>query len=161
MSLSLLCNGKVLGLSLTCYNCYLDIGTMTIESVPHPFLYTTLRYELFLLYGHLLLVRRYTGKNQILDTIINGSGDTICWNQIILLEYYHIMQVYLMSCIELNLHTSQKYLGERLNRCRSIVFVGVFIMTPIYRRKSLMGPLVVWSEIKTFCWNITISCMFT
>ena len=29
---------KVLGLSLTCYKCYLDIGTMTIESVPHPLL---------------------------------------------------------------------------------------------------------------------------
>ena len=26
---------KVLGLSLTCYKCYLDIGIMTIESVPH------------------------------------------------------------------------------------------------------------------------------
>ncbi len=27
---------KVLVLSWTCYKCYLDIGTMTIESVPHP-----------------------------------------------------------------------------------------------------------------------------
>ena len=28
---------KVLGLSLTCYKCYLNIGTMAIESVPHHF----------------------------------------------------------------------------------------------------------------------------
>ncbi len=27
---------KVLGLSLTYYNCFLDIGTVTIESAPHP-----------------------------------------------------------------------------------------------------------------------------
>ncbi len=27
---------KVLGLSLTCYKCFLDVGTMPIESVPHP-----------------------------------------------------------------------------------------------------------------------------
>ncbi len=27
---------KVLDLSLTFYKCYLDIGAMTIESVPHP-----------------------------------------------------------------------------------------------------------------------------
>ncbi len=31
-----LCESKVLGLSLTREKCYLDIGTMTIESVPHP-----------------------------------------------------------------------------------------------------------------------------
>ncbi len=31
-----LSESKVLGLSLTCYKCFLDIGTMTIESVPHP-----------------------------------------------------------------------------------------------------------------------------
>ena len=31
-----LCEGKVPGLSLTCCKCYLDIGTMTTESVPHP-----------------------------------------------------------------------------------------------------------------------------
>ncbi len=115
----------------------------------------------WLLYGHLLLVNIYTGKNQIRDTIINGSGDKISWNQNILLENYHIMQVYLMSCIKLNLHTSQKYLGERLNRCRSIVFLWVFIITPIYRRQSWREPLLVWREIKTFCWNITISCRFT
>ncbi len=34
----LMIESKVLGLSLTCYKCYLDIGTMTIESVPLPFL---------------------------------------------------------------------------------------------------------------------------
>ncbi len=28
--------GLGLSLSLTCYKCFLDIGTMTIESVPHP-----------------------------------------------------------------------------------------------------------------------------
>ena len=28
---------KVLGLSVTWYECYLDIGTMTTEGVPHPF----------------------------------------------------------------------------------------------------------------------------
>ena len=32
----LLSENMVLGLSLTCYKCYLDIGTPTIESVPHP-----------------------------------------------------------------------------------------------------------------------------
>ena len=32
----LLSERKVLGLSLTCYNWFLDIGTMTIESTPHP-----------------------------------------------------------------------------------------------------------------------------
>ena len=32
----LLCESKVLGLSLTCYECYLDVGTIPIESVPHP-----------------------------------------------------------------------------------------------------------------------------
>ena len=31
-----LSESKVLGLSLTCYRCFLDIGTITIESVPHP-----------------------------------------------------------------------------------------------------------------------------
>ncbi len=31
-----LTNFEVLGLSLTCFKCYLDIWTMTIESVPHP-----------------------------------------------------------------------------------------------------------------------------
>ncbi len=33
-----LSESKGVGLSLTCYKCFLDIGTMTIESVPHPFL---------------------------------------------------------------------------------------------------------------------------
>ncbi len=32
----LLCESKVLGSSLTCNKCFLDVGTMTIESVPHP-----------------------------------------------------------------------------------------------------------------------------
>ncbi len=31
-----LCESKALGLSLTCCKRYVDIGTMTIESVPHP-----------------------------------------------------------------------------------------------------------------------------
>ncbi len=31
-----LSESKVLGLSLTYYKCFLDIGTMTIESAPHP-----------------------------------------------------------------------------------------------------------------------------
>ncbi len=31
-----LSESKALGLSWTCYECILDIGTMTIESVPHP-----------------------------------------------------------------------------------------------------------------------------
>ena len=31
-----LCDSKVLSLSLTCYKCNLNIGSMTIESVPHP-----------------------------------------------------------------------------------------------------------------------------
>ena len=32
----MLSESKVLGLSLTCFKCNLDIGTMTVESVPHP-----------------------------------------------------------------------------------------------------------------------------
>ena len=31
---------KGLGSSLTCYKCFLNIGTMSIESVPHPFRFT-------------------------------------------------------------------------------------------------------------------------
>ncbi len=33
-----LSESKVLGLSLTCYKWFLDIGTTTIESVPHPYI---------------------------------------------------------------------------------------------------------------------------
>ncbi len=32
----LLSESKVLGLSLQFYKCFLDIGIMTIESIPHP-----------------------------------------------------------------------------------------------------------------------------
>ena len=32
----LLSESKVLGFSLTCCKCFLDIGTVTIESAPHP-----------------------------------------------------------------------------------------------------------------------------
>ncbi len=33
----MLSESKVLGLSFTCYKWFLDIGTMTIQSVPHPY----------------------------------------------------------------------------------------------------------------------------
>ena len=33
-----LCESKVVALSLTCCKCYLNIGPVTIESVPHPWL---------------------------------------------------------------------------------------------------------------------------
>ncbi len=32
----LLSESKVLGLFLTCYQCFFNIGTLIIESVPHP-----------------------------------------------------------------------------------------------------------------------------
>ncbi len=45
----LLRESSVLGLSLTWYQCYLDIGTMTIEAAPHPI--TNGPFYIFLYFG--------------------------------------------------------------------------------------------------------------
>ena len=59
-------NESILGLSLTCYKCYLDIGTMTIESVPHPSLNYYISFLLHILASYLRYIQ--SGVNaSILD----------------------------------------------------------------------------------------------